>query len=174
MGARAAVQSAKDHETKALVLVSYPLVGQNGEMRDEILHEIGDDVDALFISGDQDHMCKIDQLMEVRTKMRAKSWLAIVEGADHGMSLKSKAGIDAMRQYIGILAAEWLDSRDVSRTTRSLSWNSADKKVKDSGWKNLMGGKTASIKDAFAKEPTKPEEEQISADEHPKKRRKKH
>ncbi|RMZ87714.1 hypothetical protein DV736_g5058, partial [Chaetothyriales sp. CBS 134916] len=173
MGARAAVHAAKDHETNALVLASYPLVGQNGEMRDQILFEISENVDVLFISGDQDHMCKIDQLKEVRTKMRAKSWLVIVEGADHSMSLKSKAGIDILRQYVGTLAAEWLAARDTSKTERSLSWDSADKKVKDSGWKNSMGRKTASIKDAFAKQSMKPDKEEVSMDEHPKKRRKK-
>ncbi|KPI39547.1 Testis-expressed sequence 30 protein [Cyphellophora attinorum] len=138
MGARAAVLAAADHaEIKHLVLASYPLVGQNGSVRDDILLAIDEGVKVLFISGDSDNMCSIKQLNEVRKKMKAKSWLAIVQGADHGMSIKPKSAVEDMRLYTGKLAARWIEDNDNDKTECELRWNAHEKTVVNDGWKSV-------------------------------------
>lgn len=142
MGARAAVIAAAEHGTTDLILVSYPLVGQNGAVRDEILLDIDPNINILFISGDADNMCSIEQLNEVRSRMQAKTSLAVVQGADHGMSLKPKAAVDSMREYTGKLAATWLQSKDRIKTECQLSWDDEQGEVIDKGWQKR--GVTAS------------------------------
>lgn len=80
MGARAAVM-ARTEETKALVLVSYPLIGgKRGDVRDRILLGLPSDVDVLFVIGADDNMCPKGQLDEVVGKMKARTWMVQVEG----------------------------------------------------------------------------------------------
>ena len=86
MGARAAVMTCDD-ATKACVLVSYPLIGgKNGDTRDQILLDLRQDVDVLFIIGTKDHMCPLDRLDEVRAKMKAGSWIVHVQGQSDSSS----------------------------------------------------------------------------------------
>ncbi len=144
MGARAAVISMKEKSVKEgkLVLVSYPLVGQNREVRDKILLEIEEGVQVLFVSGDGDNMCDLKQLAGVRKKMKAKSWLIAVKGADHGMSLKPKEAVEKMRQYSGEAAARWVkdEGREDGKTECVLRWDAHGKKVVDEGWQEPGGG----------------------------------
>lgn len=135
MGARAAVIAAKGHKTKALVLVSYPLVGQNGEIRDQILLDVDEGMDLLFVSGDKDEMCEMAMLEKVRARMKTRTWLAVVKGADHGMSLKPKDAVDKMREYTGTLAARWVEKRDENKTECVLRWDGHRRDVVDDGWK---------------------------------------
>jgi predicted alpha/beta-hydrolase family hydrolase len=98
MGARAAVMAATP-ETEKLVLVSYPLAG--GEERSRILLALSDRVEVLFIIGEKDEMCDLEMLSRVRRKMKCKTWLIVVRGADHGMCydlLRSRA---TLVHYIG-------------------------------------------------------------------------
>ena len=139
MGARAAVIEAIEGEqkTKALVLVSFPLVGgKKGDSREQILLDLPAGVDVLFISGDRDSMCNLAHLADVQAQMEARSWTVIVEGADHGMSWKWKDGVEAMRRKTGALAAEWLGDRDVSKQSRSLSWDEESGEVRCNDWAN--------------------------------------
>lgn len=176
MGARAAVLAASDHSTKHLVLVSYPLVGQNGQVRDEILLNIHPTIKVLFISGSNDNMCAIDQLDEVRAKMKAKSWLAVVQGADHGMSLKPKNAVDRIRVYTGELAARWVENGDTQRTECVIRWDVDESEVVDEGWQK--SSKTSSVPaeaTAKVKEDTREDQDddRSSRDQRPSKRRKK-
>ncbi|TKA63008.1 hypothetical protein B0A55_10427 [Friedmanniomyces simplex] len=126
MGARAAVMAAtqQDRQTKALVLVSFPLVGgKKNDSREQILLNLPESVDVLFISGDHDSMCNLEQLMEVIQRMKAKCWLVTVKGADHGMSWKPNGSVAAMRRKTGAVAAEWLKSREDGNRYCSLSWD---------------------------------------------------
>jgi hypothetical protein len=137
MGARAAVVCSQQmpERVKALVLASYPLVGaQKGDVRDQILLDLPNDVDILFISGSNDSMCDMKQLKAVVKKMKASCWIAEVKGADHGMSLKSKAAVEPVRKYTGSLAAQWLKSRDEKARYCSISWDTDAKEVTSSGW----------------------------------------
>ncbi|EXJ60907.1 hypothetical protein A1O7_05060 [Cladophialophora yegresii CBS 114405] len=146
MGARAAVMASHvDEDVKMLVLVSYPLVSPAGDVRDKILLEIRPDVDVLFISGDQDSMCDLDMLDKVRGKMKARSWLVRVRGADHGMNLrggkKLKEGTEAVGATTGKVAAVWIKERDAEKREMELSWDGEGEHgdVVSSGW--LAGGR---------------------------------
>jgi predicted alpha/beta-hydrolase family hydrolase len=137
MGARAAVQTALEMDgvdgegdgVEALVLVSYPLLaGGKGERREvekreEILKEIGEGVDVLFVVGSEDVQCDMELLGEIRGQMRARSWLCVVRGANHGMSMKMAEAARAMRVRTGELAAQWVRSRERERRSCELWWN---------------------------------------------------
>lgn len=135
MGARAAVIAASEPDSgiESVILASFPMVGaQKGDSREQILLDLPDNVDVLFISGSNDLMCDMDHLRKVTKKMKASSWIVEVQGADHGMSIKSKAGVEPIRKYQGTLAAKWLDERDDSKRHCSLSWSDDD--VRCTGW----------------------------------------
>ena len=61
--------------TARLILISYPLLGPKNELRDQILLDLSQDVDVLFIVGDKDEMCPLDLLDETRKSMKARSQL---------------------------------------------------------------------------------------------------
>lgn len=134
-GARAAVLTAQQSKAaiKSLILVSYPMVGaQKGDSREQILLDLPEGIDVVFISGSNDSMCSIEHLQRVMKKMKARTWLIEVQSADHGMSLKPKTGTQQMVKHTGLLAAEWLENRDESKKYRSLSWKEAS--VVSTGW----------------------------------------
>jgi predicted alpha/beta-hydrolase family hydrolase len=120
MGARAAVMAAAElmgsdgggaggeNMKVRLVLVSYPLVGPKGELRDGILLDLSDEVDVLFVSGERDAMCPLSRLEEVRGKMAAKSRLVVVRGADHGMHTRPAELEKEVGEETGRRAAEWV------------------------------------------------------------------
>jgi predicted alpha/beta-hydrolase family hydrolase len=120
MGARAAViatselleESDEEGEelSMRLVLVSYPLQGPK-DVRDQILLDLPEGVSVLFIIGDQDAMCPIDLLNETREKMKAKSQLVVVKGADHGMHVKPARLEKELGEDAGRLAATWVEGR---------------------------------------------------------------
>jgi len=177
MGARAAALAAQEaDDVKILVLVSYPLVGPNGDVRDQILLDIGTDVDVLFISGDGDNMCDLRRLEEVREKMNAKSWMVLVEGADHGMHLRGGGGkkrTDMMGKGTGRVAARWIVNRDKQKTEMIVKWDSSreavvgseswgsGEQVGEPGEKEEDDGKTGQAKKGVGKRPR----EKVSADE---------
>jgi len=93
MGARAAVTLALQHDdVQKVVAASYPLTAPSGQVRDQILLDLPAGKEVLFISGDGDSMCDLQDLRKVMAKMKATTKLVVVEGADHGMSL-SLAGL---------------------------------------------------------------------------------
>jgi pimeloyl-ACP methyl ester carboxylesterase len=160
MGARAAVLAASQPDTsiEAVVLASYPMVGaQKGDSREQILLDLPENVDVLFISGSKDSMCDMDHLQKVAKKMKAQSWIAEVQGADHGMSLKPKAGVQPIRTYQGTLAANWLLERDQSKRYCVLSWS--DGKVESSGWQE---GEASLVKKKTTKERARAADEDVA------------
>jgi len=127
MGARAAVITATKtaSDVKALILVSYPLVGgKKKDVRDQILLDLPENLDVFFIIGSKDTMCPLDRLNDVREKMAAKSWLLVVIGANHTMALTSKDEEEnqAMREKTGQLAAQWLAARNEKLRYSELRW----------------------------------------------------
>ena len=173
MGARAAVVSINERGAKEgkLVLVSYPLLGQNGEVRDKILLEIDEDVEVLFVSGDGDKMCDLEQLAGVRKKMKAKTWLIVVKGADHGMSLKPKEAVEKMRAYTGEAAARWVkgEGKEEDKTECVLRWDAHGRNIVDEGWSKPEGGPGSAGKGKAKNETVEETEEKAP----PSKRRKK-
>ncbi|GAB1737664.1 hypothetical protein NU219Hw_g2078t1 [Hortaea werneckii] len=150
MGARAAATAAieEDHQTKALVLVSFPLVGgKNKESREQTLLDLPKDLDVLFVSGSKDAQCDNADLTKAMSKMNSRSWLICVEEADHSMSWKAKSSVQEMRRLTGRLAAEWLSDRDVSRSRCTISWNEKAAEVHCSGWTTDREAPEGDVKD---------------------------
>ena len=121
MGARAAVMAATP-DTQQLVLASYPL-HTNKETRDQILLDIEPGVDVLFVVGDKDTMCDLSRLQTVRNKMKCKTWLLVVQGADHGMKMSPQGATAPIGIKTGVIAAEWIMARDDSKREGKLSWD---------------------------------------------------
>lgn len=112
MGARAAVTTLNDRGVKEgkLVLANYPLSAPSGSLRDQILLDIHPGVEVLFISGDRDGMCDLTLLNQVRAKMKARSWLIVARGADHGISSNPKGTVEKVRECIATAAARWANA----------------------------------------------------------------
>jgi len=112
MGARAAVMAATESavDEVELVLVSYPLKGPK-DVRSQILLDLQGMVRVLFVVGGRDEMCPLEMLEEVRGRMRARSWVVVVRGADHGMRTRPARVERECGEQAGRLAAEWLAGR---------------------------------------------------------------
>ncbi|KAK5137676.1 hypothetical protein LTR08_007971 [Meristemomyces frigidus] len=137
MGARAACIAAtqQDRQTKALVLVSFPLVGgKRQESRAQILLDLPESVDVLFISGTRDTMCDVEQLEGVISRMASPSWLVTIDAANHGMDWKWKESAQ-MKRLTGAIAANWLESRDKSKRRCLVRWDEEVGGIKNEGWK---------------------------------------
>ncbi len=85
MGSRMGCHLSLEAKVDALVCFGYPLRGQNGGLRDQVLLELTTPI--LFIQGTKDPLCPLDELADVRKRMRATSTLHIVEGGDHSLSV---------------------------------------------------------------------------------------
>jgi len=69
----------------ALVCLGYPLVGQNGALRDEVLVTLRTPI--LFVQGSRDPLCPLNRLAEVRRRMSALNDLHVVEGGNHSLQV---------------------------------------------------------------------------------------
>jgi predicted alpha/beta-hydrolase family hydrolase len=69
----------------ALVCLGYPLVGQKGSLRDEVLLALRTPV--LFVQGSRDPLCPPDRLAEVRARMSVANQLFVIEGGNHSLEL---------------------------------------------------------------------------------------
>lgn len=85
MGSRVGCHVAAEGHVavSALVCFGYPLVGQNGKIRDEVLLALRTPV--FFVQGTRDKLCPLERLEETRAKMTARSELHVVEGGDHSL-----------------------------------------------------------------------------------------
>jgi predicted alpha/beta-hydrolase family hydrolase len=112
MGSRMGCHLANEPgvEVAALVCLGYPLVGQTGKVRDQVLLELRRPV--LFVQGTRDELCPLPKLAAVRKKMKAASALHIVDGGDHSL-LVTKTTLaergatqdDVDREALGVIAA---------------------------------------------------------------------
>ena len=132
MGARAAILASTE-DTTHLVLASYPLQSDK-ESRDQALIEIPPSTKVLFISGDNDAMCDLGHLEEVRKKMKCNTWLIVVRGTDHGMNVKPKAGTIEVGEMAGALAATWLEYANKGLAEGFISWDPEKSSAQWSGW----------------------------------------
>lgn len=114
MGARAAVIAAtevlagsREQSVARLVLASYPLQGPK-DVRDQILLDLPEGVEVLFIVGERDAMCPLGLLEETREKMVARSRVVVVQGADHGMNVVPAKRTRGLGEETGRVAARWL------------------------------------------------------------------
>ena len=132
MGARAAVMAATEQTTQ-LILVSYPL-HTDKETRDQILLDLPASMKVVFVSGENDSMCDLQRLQNVRVKMKCKSWLVVIEGADHGMNVKPKAATEEMGKKSGEIVAGWLESCNEDAREGRLTWSVEDGASQWRGW----------------------------------------
>ncbi len=73
----------------SLVCLGYPLRGQRGQLRDEVLVALRTPV--LFVQGSRDALCPLAELERVRPRMTAPSALHVVEGGNHSLEVGVRA-----------------------------------------------------------------------------------
>lgn len=89
MGGRVGCHVALEASPSGLVCFGYPLRGQNGKLRDQVLLELKTPV--LFVQGTRDTLCSLPELEQVRRRMSAQSELFVVEGGDHSLEVTKTA-----------------------------------------------------------------------------------
>ena len=81
--------------------------------------------------------------------MKARAWLLEVKGADHGTSVKQKAGTQPVRAEVGAVAVRWLESRDEAKRYCAVAWDAEERCVVSEGWE--MREKTTNTKKSAKK-----------------------
>ena len=89
MGGRVGCHAALEEDVAALVCLGYPLRGQRGEVRDEVLVALRAPV--LFVQGSRDPLCPLDLLERVRGRMSVRTALHVVEGGNHSLEVGARA-----------------------------------------------------------------------------------
>jgi predicted alpha/beta-hydrolase family hydrolase len=89
MGGRIGCHVALEEPVAGVVCLGYPLRGQRGQVRDEVL--TGLRVPILFVQGSRDALCPLDLLEGVRGRMTAPSALHVVEGGNHSLEVGVRA-----------------------------------------------------------------------------------
>ena len=89
MGGRVGCHVALEEPVAGLVCLGYPLVGQRGDVRSEVLVALRTPV--LFVQGSRDGLCPLERLAEVRARMTAPSALHVVEGGNHSLEVGVRA-----------------------------------------------------------------------------------
>jgi predicted alpha/beta-hydrolase family hydrolase len=72
-----------------IVCLGYPLRGQRGQLRDEVLVALRTPV--LFVQGSRDALCPLADLARVRPRMTAPNALHVVEGGNHSLEVGVRA-----------------------------------------------------------------------------------
>jgi predicted alpha/beta-hydrolase family hydrolase len=89
MGGRVGCHVALEESVSGVICFGYPLRGQNGKLRDEVLLALRTPV--LFIQGTRDSLCPLAELEAARARMTASSELLIVEGGNHSLEATKTA-----------------------------------------------------------------------------------
>ena len=91
MGSRMGCHVASEVPAKpaALICFGYPLVGQNGSLRDEVLRAL--ETPILFIQGTRDPLCPLPKLEALLPELRAPHTLYVVDGGDHSLAVTKRA-----------------------------------------------------------------------------------
>src|SRR5438874_9398487 len=90
MGGRIGCHLSLEEPVNGLVCLGYPLCGGGdpNKLRDKVLLELTTPI--LFVQGTRDPLCPLDLLDGVRLKMKAPTFLHIVEGGDHSLLLSKR------------------------------------------------------------------------------------
>lgn len=99
MGGRVGCHVALETEVSGCICFGYPLRGQNGKLRDQVLLDLRTPV--LFVQGTRDALCDLAELNAVRARMNAPNDLHVVESGDHSLeatktSLKARGTTQAL------------------------------------------------------------------------------
>ena len=117
MGSRIGCHLSLEAEVGALVCFGYPLVGQSGARRDEVLRSLRTPI--LFVQGTRDAMCPLAELDALRGEMSARSALHVVQTGDHSLEVtkthsratgrtqaaEDEAALEAVRAFLGPVTA---------------------------------------------------------------------
>ena len=88
MGSRVGCHVALEERVDALVCLGYPLRGQRGALRSEVLLALRTPI--LFVQGARDPLCPLDALEDVRARMTAPTALHVVAGGNHSLEVGSR------------------------------------------------------------------------------------
>lgn len=106
LGARNAARATVYSTIKRAILITFPLV-RGLDVRYTDLLALSSDTEVLFIIGDSDALCPETHLLEVRKKMRAKSWWIKLVGGDHKFLLwETKVIRDSILNIAGQMASK--------------------------------------------------------------------
>ncbi|HEY0708240.1 MAG TPA: alpha/beta family hydrolase [Polyangia bacterium] len=88
--------SEEDHPPAAAICFGYPLrpIG-GGALRTEVLLALT--TPTLFLQGQSDPLCPLDELASVRAQMKAPTELLVVPGGNHSLEVKKRAAASAGR-----------------------------------------------------------------------------
>lgn len=89
MGSRVGCHLSVEEKVDALVCLGYPLKGQNGKIRDEVLLTLSTPV--LFVQGTRDPLCPLELLEGVRPRMRTPHDIHVVPTGDHSLEATKTA-----------------------------------------------------------------------------------
>lgn len=113
-GSVAAVDASLNSNVKKLILFSLPLSykgngypGRDLSQLSKDLLQLQQDVEVLFIGGDRDELCLLDDLTEIRKRMKASSRWIRIEDADHGIKFEIEKRRSVCK-FVGELAGKWL------------------------------------------------------------------
>lgn len=85
MGSRVGCHLALELDVLGLVCLGFPLVGQNGDRRDEVLRATTRPV--LFVQGTRDPLAPLEELATARAAMTARTELHVVPTGDHSLQI---------------------------------------------------------------------------------------
>ncbi len=85
MGGRMGCHVALEEKVEGVVCLGYPLCGGGdpAKLRDAVLRALQTPI--LFVQGTRDSLCPLELLEGVRTQMKARNSLHVVEGGDHSL-----------------------------------------------------------------------------------------
>ncbi len=85
MGGRVGCHVSLEEKVDGLVCLGYPLcaMGDRTKLRDEVLRVLNTPI--LFVQGRRDSLCPLDLLQSIRSEMKARNFLHVVEGGDHSL-----------------------------------------------------------------------------------------
>jgi predicted alpha/beta-hydrolase family hydrolase len=83
MGGRVGCHVALEEPVTGVICMGYPLKGQSGAIRDEVLRQLR--IPILFVQGTRDALCPLPLLDETRRALTAPNSLFVVETGNHSL-----------------------------------------------------------------------------------------
>jgi len=90
MGGRIGCHVALEEKVEGVICLGYPLCGGGdpSKLRDEVLRALQTPI--LFVQGTRDSLCPVDLLERVRAEMGTPTFLHIIEGGDHSLTVSKR------------------------------------------------------------------------------------
>jgi uncharacterized protein len=90
MGGRVGCHLSLEEKVDGLICLGYPLcaMGDRTKLRDEVLRTLNTPI--LFVQGTRDALCPLDLLERVRTEMKVRNVLHVVDGGDHSLRVPKR------------------------------------------------------------------------------------